>query len=419
MEPRDIERCNEWWITGRVRRELALKSRRMPFSSALSLLDKRQITILTGLRRVGKTTILYQIIEELLKNQSEKNILYYSFEDKGERVKDVLEIYERNILRKPIYEAGKVYIFLDEVQYSPDWVSTVKRFYDLYPNIKFYLSGSSSLLLSKSALEALAGRFFFVEVYPLTFREFLQLRGINVKEPNSMLEPYFSDYMMKAGFPEIVKWNDSKLIRDYIVNSIIERIILRDIPSLFGRKDPLTLEKVISSLVSRPGSLVNLYTISKDFGISRITASRYLQHLETTMLIRSLANYRPSTSSSSRKLKKYYPATTSLIFALSEEKFQNDRGSVLETYVVNSLGAKNFYRRGNREIDALLMNGRTIAVEVKLGFSQRDAKMLFRLSREVNAERSVLVTESETGSANGVDIIPAYALEWSLAERRD
>ncbi|MEM0117872.1 MAG: AAA family ATPase [Conexivisphaerales archaeon] len=214
VQLKDIERYNEWWLTGKVRKELALEYRRAPFGSAFNLLDKRQITILTGLRQVGKTTILYQIIEELLKKVNERNILYYSFEEKGERVKDVLETYERSVLRKTLYEAGKLYIFLDEVQYSPDWVGTVKRFYDLYPNIKFYLSGSSFLLLSENALKSLAGRFFFVEVYPLTFREFLQLRGLDVKEPNSMLEPYFSDYLAKAGFPEIAEWSDSRLVKD-------------------------------------------------------------------------------------------------------------------------------------------------------------------------------------------------------------
>ncbi|MEM0117871.1 MAG: DUF4143 domain-containing protein [Conexivisphaerales archaeon] len=203
------------------------------------------------------------------------------------------------------------------------------------------------------------------------------------------------------------------------MNSIIERIILRDIPSLYGRRDPLALEKILFAIVSRPCSLVNLYSISKDFGISRITVSKYLYHFESTMLLRSLANYRPSTMSSSRKLRKYYPSTTSLIYALSEETFYSDRGSVLETYVVNALAARNFFRRGNKEIDVLLMNGQRVAVEVKMTYSQRDAKVLYRLSREVNAERSVLVTGSEAGRVDGVDLIPAYALEWSLTRTRD
>jgi predicted AAA+ superfamily ATPase len=203
----DLDRYNEWWLYGKVRQELAPSYKRLPFSSAWNLLNTRQIAILTGLRRIGKTTILYQLISKLLESHDEKNVMYYSFEEKGDKTRDVLEAYEKQVLRRPIQDAGRLFIFLDEVQYSPDWVYTVKRYYDLYPNIKFYLSGSSSLLLGEEALDKLAGRFFFLDVYPLTFKEFMQIKGVDVKEPSSALEPYFSDYLTKAGFPEILTYS--------------------------------------------------------------------------------------------------------------------------------------------------------------------------------------------------------------------
>lgn len=260
---------------------------------------------------------------------------------------------------------GKAYIFLDEVQYSPDWVQAVKRFYDLYPNLKFYLSGSSTLLLSKDALSGLAGRFFFVDVFRVTFREFLGLKGINVKEVSSILQAHFSDYLIKAGFPEIVGWENLKQVKEYIRNSAIDRIVLKDLPFLFGQRDPVAANRIISYLMSNPGCLVNLDNLSRDFGISRITLSRYLFQLESALALRSLANFRPSSMSSSRKLKRYYPVTTSLAYTFSDGLFGADRSRILETYVVNAVKARNFYRRGNKEIDAVVAGKEVVAFEAK------------------------------------------------------
>ncbi|MGB9741491.1 MAG: AAA family ATPase [Candidatus Bathyarchaeia archaeon] len=91
---------------------------------------------------------------------SPDRVLYYSFDESPVSPKDVLEFYERRVLMKPFEEVGRVFVFFDEIQYVDNWPEVVKKFYDLYPNLKFFLSGSSTLLLSKEASEKLAGRFF-------------------------------------------------------------------------------------------------------------------------------------------------------------------------------------------------------------------------------------------------------------------
>jgi predicted AAA+ superfamily ATPase len=169
-----LERFNEWWFAGKIRKELALPFKRYAFQRVVESLKERQILIITGLRRVGKTTLLYQAIEKLLEAEDPIRILYFSFEESSSSLKEVLEFYEKNVLKKPFEEAGKIFVFFDEIQYAKNWPSVLKQFYDIYPNIKFFISGSSSLLLSKEALEKLAGRFFFLELKPLTFFEFLE-----------------------------------------------------------------------------------------------------------------------------------------------------------------------------------------------------------------------------------------------------
>jgi predicted AAA+ superfamily ATPase len=178
MMHEDIERFNEWWFTGKVRSELALPFRRKAFSRIIESLRERQILLVTGLRRVGKTTLLYQAVEKLLETVAPDCILYFSFEEALGSPKEVLEYYEKKVLRKPLEDADKIFVFFDEIQYVKDWPSVLKQFYDLYPNLKFFVSGSSSLLLSRDAIDKLAGRFFLLEVEPLSFSEFLGLKGI-------------------------------------------------------------------------------------------------------------------------------------------------------------------------------------------------------------------------------------------------
>jgi len=130
MLKEDLERFNEWWFTGKVRRELALPFRRYAFSRIMESLSERQILLLTGSRRVGKTTLLYQAIQSLLETVAPSKILYFSFEESLVSLKEVLEFYEKKVLMKPFDEVDRVFIFFDEVQYVENWPSVLKQFYD-------------------------------------------------------------------------------------------------------------------------------------------------------------------------------------------------------------------------------------------------------------------------------------------------
>jgi len=411
----DIERFNEWWFTGKIRKELALPFKRHVLSKILESLQDRQVLIIVGLRRVGKTTLLYQTIEKLLEKEEPIKILYFSFEESSFEIKEVLSFYEKHVLKKPFEEIGKVYVFFDEVQYAKNWSSAIKQFYDLYPNIKFFISGSSSLLLSKEAFEKLAGRFFILEVKPLTFLEFLEMRGIEFKEEyiySRRIEAYFLDYLRKAGFPEIVNWENETKIAEYIRNSVIDKIILKDIPLLFKTKDIVLMEKLVKIILSNPGSMINVNSLSRDLGESKITVSNYLKFLEASLLVRSLSNFRPSTLSSSRKLKKFYPATPSLTFSYSKEIFEKNLGLMLETYVVNSLDAKYYFRKGKKEIDIILSkDSRIIPIEVKESVDEKDVEKFSRLIREFGTEKGFMITLSQKFEEKEINVIPAYLLE--------
>jgi predicted AAA+ superfamily ATPase len=421
MMREDIERFNEWWFTGKVRSELALPFRRNAFSRILESLGERQILLVTGLRRVGKTTLLYQAVERLLETVAPGQIFYFSFEESSSNPKEVLEFYEKRVLKKSFEDAGKVFIFFDEIQYVKGWPSVLKQFYDLYPNLKFFVSGSSSLLLFREAVDKLAGRFFLLEVPSLGFSEFLGLKGVGMDESgvfSRRMETYFYDYLRKCGFPEIVGWDNEVRVADYIKNSVIDRVVLRDIPFMFRTRDMALMDNLLKLILSTPGCIVNVNSLSRTWGESKITISNYLRFLETSLLVRSLSNFRPSFLASSRKLKKYYPATPSLIFAYSKDVFESKMGAVLETYVANALNCRYYFREGKREIDLILKNKALLPVEVKETVSDEDLAKFSALLKYINAKKGVIVSSSQNIRTDNIEVVPVYSTE-SLLERHD
>jgi predicted AAA+ superfamily ATPase len=421
MKQEDVERFNEWWFTGKVRSELALPFQRSAFSRVVESLKERQILLITGLRRVGKTTLLYQAVQRLLETVAPNHIFYFSFEESSAGPKETLEFYEKRILRKPLEDADKVFVFFDEIQYSKDWPSVLKQFYDLYPNLKFFVSGSSSLLLSKEAIDKLAGRFFLLEVQPLGFSEFLGLKNVRMDKSevfSRRMETYFYDYLRKSGFPEIANWDNEVRVAEYIKNSVIDRVALRDIPLMFKTRHMALIDNLLRLILSMPGCIVNINSLSRTWGESKITISNYLRFLETSLLVRVLSNFRPSFLSSSRKLRKYYPATPSLIFAYSKESFESKMGAVLETYVANALDSHYYFREGRREIDLILKNKVLLPVEVKETVGDDDLAEFSELLKYVNAEKGIIVSSGQTLKKGNVEVIPIYLTEFLLESLR-
>ena len=225
------------------------------------------------------------------------------------------------------------------------------------------------------------------------------------------METYFFDYLRKSGFPEIAGWENEIKIVEYIRNSVVDRVVFKDVPLIFRSRDAVLLSQIVGAILSRPGSIVNVNSLSRDLGKSKITVSNYLKFLETSLLIRSLSNFRPSFAASSRKLKKFYPATPSLIFSFSRETFERNFGAVLETYVANVLDAHYYFREGKKEIDIILKNGTMLPVEVKENVSERDVELFSRLVRDVGAEKGIMVSLNQEMKRKDVEVLPAYFIE--------
>src|SRR3989344_1271410 len=175
MERAKIEEFNHWWIKGSVDTELALPFKRDNYQEIESQVSKRFIIALIGLRRVGKTTSMYQLIQKLLDEKiNATNILFFSFDENKVKLSEVIDIYKE--IQKKDFREEKIYVFLDEIQKCSNWENEIKKYYDLYPKIKFIISGSESLFIRKKKEETLAGRIFEFRLSSFAFREYLRFK---------------------------------------------------------------------------------------------------------------------------------------------------------------------------------------------------------------------------------------------------
>jgi predicted AAA+ superfamily ATPase len=224
-------------------------------------LNRRQIQILTGLRRVGKSTILYQLIDQLIKEGvNPVHIFYCSFDEpefQGKRLQELLKEYSR--LTGVNYKDEKVYLFLDEVQKSKNWIADVKLLCDGLPHLKILVSGSASLNILAEAKRTLAGRVIYYELPPLSFEEFLRFRGISFEKERlelyrDVLSREFERFLSRP-FPELVNEEDASFIRRYIRETVIEPVLLKDIPREFGPVDTFLLEDLVNLFLSNLDSI--------------------------------------------------------------------------------------------------------------------------------------------------------------------
>jgi hypothetical protein len=388
---------NPWWKTGSVRKELVPSFKRSMFSEIQKYMKMRQIIAIVGLRRTGKTTIMLQTIDTLLKKGiDQKKILYFSFDENIKSLDEVMNIYRENILKGDL-DVEKTYIILDEIQKLRDWENKIKIYYDLYPNIKFLITGSASLNILIDAKESLAGRIFYFNLDLLSFGEFLDLKGKNSKEIKENVDLWkheikseINNYLLKP-FAEIIDVDDD-IAKRYIREGVIEKTIFRDLSSLFEIKDIELIDKLIGIISYNPGMIINLDEISREQGRSRQTISNYLYYLRTCFVIRELKNFKGSFKVSSRKLKKYYPIHPCVALALGKP----DQGKVVENLIQFVSQSEHFWRESGKETDFVLSKDNLVLpIESKYSkhIRMRDIKGLIKFMDQFDVGTGLVITE--------------------------
>ncbi len=277
MEPL-LYRFNPWWESYSwpefVPREGYLKA-------LLSAQERRDIILITGLRRTGKTTLMKMAIQGLIRDYgvNPSYIFYCSLDYYGLERCSIIEIVEEFLKIQRISTSEKTFLFLDEVAYKENFSLQLKNLYDTF-NVKIYASSSSaSSLKDKKAL--LTGRERIIEILPLDFHEFLKFKNLSIKKADShLLEVAFLEYMETGGMPEYVLTGDPEYIKQ-----LVDDIIYKDIISRHKIRDEMAVRDFFRLLMERAGKQLSLNKISKILGISVDTARRFLSYFSSAYII--------------------------------------------------------------------------------------------------------------------------------------
>ncbi len=454
---------NPWWKTGTVSAQFTKTYKRFAYHEAMKRLhqtDIRRTLVLTGTRRVGKTTIQYQMIDELLRNDvSPYRIVFISMDHpmlKLSDFSDILECYHENI-----YAAQDVYYFFDEIQYAQDWDKWLKTIYDMQPETQVIATGSASPALIKGSTESGAGRWSVISVPTMSFYEYCEL--LNVDKPNfsknlkvssflnmesqertqimmqmSEIHKHFNRYLQIGGFPELALGKNDVLAQQIMREDVVDKVLKRDLPSLYNIRNPVELERIFLYLCDTSSEIVSIEAIAKELnGVSRPTVENYIKYLESANLI--YLSW-PIDMAGKKVLKaspKIYIADAAIRNAvlMDDDILTNptEMGKVVETAVYKHLAtfyyqqatSVGYFRGGskNKEIDVVVEypNIKNILVEVKYREAApiSDDSAICQMVDE--SSMSIIVTKNpddygihNAPSGKKLIRIPAYAFMYLL-----
>ena len=393
---------NPWWADGRNGKVAYEGTPRRKYFESFhrTVIDAtvRRAVVLMGPRRVGKTVMVYHSIRALLNAGIDAtNILYVSLETPiytGLSLERILAYFQELFSHK---RDANLFVFFDEIQYLRDWEVHLKSLVDSYPEYRFAATGSAAAALRLKSNESGAGRFSDYVLPPLTFAEYLMFIGREdevvsvtpaikadyetfeyVAKDIDILNEEFVNYLNFGGYPEAVF---SETIRQdpgqYIKSDIIDKVLLRDLPSLYGISDIQELNRLFTTLAYNTGNEVSLEALSQSSGVAKNTIRRYLEYLEAAFLIRRVERIDQNAKKFKRAMCfKVYLTNPSMRAALFGQIDADSEamGALTETAIYSqwqhSKITELFYARwSSGEIDIVHLNGveqkPNWAVEVK------------------------------------------------------
>lgn len=374
-----LYRYNPWWTDGWKPEKTFLRPD--AFADMTKNLDNKQIVFVTGLRRIGKTTLLKQTITHLIEHRkiTPSQILYVSMDDYLLADASILSILEAFRQIQSLSFDTPVYLFLDEITYQKNYEQQLKNLYDSQ-NTKIYASSSSASIL-KSKKHFLTGRNIVLEVLPLDFTEYLLFKGTSIKPANAHLnEKYFEDFLKTGGIPEYVLSGNIEYLKE-----LVDDIIKKDIAAYHGIKDTQVLQDFFLLLMERSGKVMSINKMAHILEIAPDTAKRYLQIFADSYLIYLVPRF-GKTNERLLSAKKIYAADLGIRTYFTGFR---DKGSLFENYVflkIKKLSPSYFYQQGH-EIDFII--NKKILIEVKYNSEMTDKQKL--LYDQTTAEKKLLI----------------------------
>ncbi len=385
------------------------------FQKLTEYLPLPHVISVTGVRRAGKSTLLKQLIHFLIDNHqiNPKNILFLNLEHPyfaqySNDVKYLEKIFED--YQKITNPKGKIYCFLDEIQFFSGWPIFVKAHYE-QKNVKFVITGSNSFLMSHELLTLLSGRTLPVEVYPLSFLELIKdttkidpSNAIIVSKHRHRLRAVIDTFLQYGGFPEVALNDDTTSAYD-ILNAYAKTILLQDVCTRLNIKKPIELERLFYYLTSHIGTLFTYSSLAKIFNLNEKTIKEYIVACSDANLLFELDKFSFSLKQQIRSEKKIYSIDTGMVNSIAF-KFSENRGRLFENAVFLELkrrGCELYYYKtqANLEVDFVVKKKDVIQlIQVCADLEtektrSREIQAIVKAAKELNLTTGTIITADE------------------------
>lgn len=370
--------------------------REMYLSRIRGFYDSDLIKILVGIRRCGKSVILKQIMNELKEKKVDENhIIYVNFElIEFEELQDYKKL--NKYIKEKIKDDKKYYVFLDEIQKVIKFEEVVNSIRASIENISIFITGSNSKLLSNELSTVLSGRYVLFNIYPLSYKEFIELTGKDEKSIET-----FWDFVKWGGLPNRTQFKDEGNIKDYL-HSVFDSIILRDVVERLGLKDTILFDLILQYIVDTTGrqfSAENVINFLKREGksISTETLYTYLDALCKALMIKKIYRYDIHGKAILKTLNKYY-MTDLGIAQIKNNNFEINKSFAIENVVYNELLERGY--------DVYI--GKTKDGEIDFIATKTEEKIYIQVSYLLESEKAI---NREFGAFEEIkDNYPKYVL---------
>lgn len=405
-----LNQYNPWWYGKNL--ELP-RSRRTAFQKINTWIltpPAKRAVVINGARQVGKTTLVQQVIQSLILEHkiNPLDILYITFDHPMFSIigpDKLIEIWQSTKQSK-----GREYIFFDEIQYAKNWQVWLKHQVDFSLNRRIVVTGSA-IPIEEAGTESGVGRWHTIKLPTLSFYEFLKIKNIpalegpgissfqnlfslskreelQIIESAKALVPYFNEYILKGGFPQIAQIEDIDTAQQLVREDILDKVLKRDMTSIFGVRHVTELEKFFLYLCLNDGGIIEINSISSALGLAKQTITNFLNILEAAHLIYKLRPLHNSKGVLKGKQKVYMadPALAGSVLLKGRSLLEDHQklGTSVECafikHIISSANTSNFYYwqgKNQNEVDLICKTGKAFcAFEVKYSSSPTSASQL-------------------------------------------
>lgn len=422
---------NSWWVNGQIDEDYFEMQRRLYFKIFKPIVfetDIKRAVVLMGPRRVGKTVMLHHSIQELIdQGIPPSKIIFITVENPIYTNIGLEELFKIALEALGTQSHKGFFVFFDEIQYLKDWEVHLKTLVDSYRESKFIVSGSAAAALKFKSNESGAGRFTDFLLPPLTFYEYIHINKLeHLMTPGSLtwqnkerpfydttqpevLNNHFIKYINYGGYPEIIF--SEKMQKNpgrFIKQDIVDKVLLRDLPSLYGINDVQELNRLFTTICFNTAHEFDYEDLSRKSGVQKHLIKKYIEYLESAFLVKKISRVDQSGKQFKREVKfKMYlsnPSIYATLFAPIKVTDEDRMGDMVETAIYSQWMHREwiqpYYARWNKgEVDMVGIDDSTLkpiwALEIK--WSNRyfdksaELKSLLKFCK-INKLESALVT---------------------------